>query len=121
MVTPLITSVQERKAALREILFRAVSCTVVGAVGFWYPLWYVSSKIPQTADDRSGVIFVYGLFAILFFALWATLGLRRLPRDITRPLRSWVTIGVALLCWAPLGFVVIRIIWSLGSSFLATK
>jgi hypothetical protein len=98
---------KKRKTVMREILFRALACVAVGAVGFWYPLWVVL-RMAHGADDRSGFVFVYGLFAILFVALWTTFGIRRLSTGISGPLRFSVMVIVAI-CWAPFGFMAIMI------------
>ena len=101
----------EETSSTSDMLFRAVACVVAGVVGYWYPLWYVTHRMPQIEDDRSGWIFAWGLLFIIGFAVWATLGLRLLPVIADKRKRLSLITGIVVLCWSPLIFTILGILF----------
>jgi hypothetical protein len=103
---PVIASHNQPRA--KDFQLRSLSAVVIGAVGFWGPLWY-DSRIPAELDSRLGTVFIFTLPPIIAAAAWATSACRRAHRP------HLLSAALLVIVWSPVLFFGLRIIGGLLS------
>lgn len=94
---------------MKDALIRSAASVIVGALGYWIPLFSVLyyERLARGADldDRIGFYFLWTLPIIIVYAILATIGLCRAYWSSTSAGR-WVSLVLVLvlasLCWSPL-------------------
>ena len=98
---PIITPQNPTQA--REFHLRGAIAIVIGALGFWYPLWY-DSTIPPEIDSRIGSVFIVTAPFTFAAAVWATFAFNSAHRP------HFISAILLVMVWLPVLFVGVRII-----------
>jgi hypothetical protein len=108
-IIPLAEDVNKFRS-ISEILFRVIACITAGIVGYWFPQWYLTQRIPQDVNDRGGFGLVWGLGFIIGFATWATESLRLKPVIADKRKRLAAVAAILFLCWSSVIFTVASLV-----------
>lgn len=101
----------------KDAVIRTGVCVLLGIVGFWYPCWYDWRLGGSQVDSQAGFVLNWTLPIIFGYALYSTLTFRRAYRltPVTNRLKRSFTIpSLALLCWLPFLWIVLKITWLIG-------
>ncbi len=120
MTTPTLNAAPTRKGPnqLIDAFFWSVAAIAIGVAGFWYPLWRDSQfaaferQNHVDLDTRMGFLYMFSLPVILIFAILATISLGRSYWSASGWTRVALLLVLAVLCWSPLIFIGIGMIWN---------